>query len=82
MAIPKFQNTGAYQRADRRAIEMEDTLFPREAMEILKEEYGWRIEHIKGNTLHNMIYHLCLRNGDEQDSSVIWEAINEFMEEE
>lgn len=82
MAIPKFRNTGAYQRADRRAIEMEDTLFPREAMEILKEEYGWRIEHIKGTTLHDMIYHLCLRNGCEQDNSDIWEAINEFMEEE
>lgn len=82
MAIHQFQNSAAYQRAEKRAIDMEDVLFPSEAMDILKEEYSQRIEHIKGNTLHDMIYHLCLRNGYEADGSEIWLVINEFMEED
>lgn len=78
----RFELSKAYQKAAQSAREQEEILFPSKAMELLKINYGKTIDRIKGTTLYKMIYHLGLYNGTEMEESEIWEAINEFMEEE
>jgi hypothetical protein len=53
--------------------------FPSICIEIIKKEYGKRIDHLKPSFLRNLIEDMVLTQSDF-DSEEIEEAINDFME--
>ncbi|MDD2307853.1 MAG: hypothetical protein PHP53_24330 [Prolixibacteraceae bacterium] len=73
--MKSYRKSRKYQQLLVRAADMNDVLFPHEAMEWIESAFGQIIENISHSTIHMMVFDLCLRNGYVADIVEVDEAI-------
>jgi hypothetical protein len=76
-----FQDSSTFKFLQRQSVLKEDVLFPKEAMSMISSAYGKRAESMKPQTLTNMVYTLCLKNGYEPSAIEVVNSVNEYIHE-
>lgn len=70
-----------FWKCNNEAKEMGDDLFPWDCLDILKKNYGKRLEIMKPQTICEFIYSLMQVLVDDPDQNEIIEEVNKYIEE-